>query len=189
MSGLFLTMSTSFCLVLFQRFLSSNGSMPTGLCLLIAGNIDKSIIPSLVTWTFLIAEGIPIVSIPLVNGLLIYEKIKWDKHVKEMSLNLKNASKSIIIRLIVASTLRMYCIDTEALVFMCNGGSSYSFTIHPIFTRIFFIGLDGLKGPLLVYINHINNEKQNASWLSGNPALSMQYILKSHLLDCFNRSN
>ncbi len=27
--------------------------------------------------------------------------------------------------------LRMYCIDTEALVFMFNGGSSYGFTIHP----------------------------------------------------------
>ncbi len=32
--------------------------------------------------------------------------------------------------------LRMYCIDTKALVFMFNGGSSYGFTIHPIFTRI-----------------------------------------------------
>ncbi len=32
--------------------------------------------------------------------------------------------------------LRMYCINTEASVFMFNGGSSYGFTIHPIFTRI-----------------------------------------------------
>ena len=29
-------------------------------------------------------------------------------------------------------SLRMYCIDTEALVFMFNGGSSYSFTIHQV---------------------------------------------------------
>ncbi len=43
----------------------------------------------------------------------------------------------------------MYCIDTEALVFMFNGGSPYGFTIHPIFTRI-----------------------------CGTPALSMQYIIK-----------
>ncbi len=28
--------------------------------------------------------------------------------------------------------LRMYCIDTEALVFMFNGGSPYGFTIPPI---------------------------------------------------------
>ncbi len=49
--------------------------------------------------------------------------------------------------------LRMYCIDTEALVFMFNGGSPYGFTIHPI------NGLDGLKVPLLVYTNHINNKK------------------------------
>ena len=50
--------------------------------------------------------------------------------------------------------LRMYCIDTEALVFMFSGGSSYGFTIHPIFTTIcmlylnyqVFNGLDGLKG-------------------------------------------
>ena len=32
--------------------------------------------------------------------------------------------------------LRMYYIDTEALVLMFNGGSSYSFIIHPISTRI-----------------------------------------------------
>ncbi len=50
--------------------------------------------------------------------------------------------------------LRMYCIDTEALVFMFNGGSSDGFTINPIFTRICIF-----KGPLLVYIYHINNEK------------------------------
>ena len=66
--------------------------------------------------------------------------------------------------LLVCKHLRMYCIDTEALVFMFNEGSSYGFTIHPIFTRIcmlyeVFNGLDGLKGPLLVYIIHINNEK------------------------------
>ena len=30
-------------------------------------------------------------------------------------------------------TLRMYCIDTEALVFMFKEGSPYGFTIHPIF--------------------------------------------------------
>ena len=29
----------------------------------------------------------------------------------------------------------MYCIDTEALVLMFNGGSYYGFTIHPIFRR------------------------------------------------------
>ncbi len=51
----------------------------------------------------------------------------------------------------------MYCIDTEALVFVFNGGSSYGFTNHPIFTRICM--LDGLMGPLLVYTNHINNTK------------------------------
>ncbi len=48
--------------------------------------------------------------------------------------------------------LRMYCIDTKALVFMFSGGSFHGFTIHN--------GLDGLKGPLLVYTNHINNEKR-----------------------------
>ena len=44
----------------------------------------------------------------------------------------------------------MYCIDTEALVFMFDGGSPYGFTTH---------GLDGLKVPLPVYTNHINNKK------------------------------
>ncbi len=65
--------------------------------------------------------------------------------------------------------LRMYCIDTEALVFMFNGGSLYGFTIHPILTQSCFSsfekqyqvfnGLDGLQVPLLVCTNHINNEK------------------------------
>ncbi len=32
--------------------------------------------------------------------------------------------------------LRMYCIDTEALVYMFNGGSCYSLTIHPKCTCI-----------------------------------------------------
>ncbi len=46
-----------------------------------------------------------------------------------------------------AAQLRMYCIDTKALVFMSNGGSLYGFTIHPIFTRISMLYL------------HINNKK------------------------------
>ncbi len=41
-------------------------------------------------------------------------------------------------------SLRMYCIDTEALVFMFNGGSSYGSTIHPIFTRICMLDLHAL---------------------------------------------
>ena len=32
----------------------------------------------------------------------------------------------------VPSELKMYCIDTEALVFIFNGGSCYCFTIHQI---------------------------------------------------------
>ncbi len=32
--------------------------------------------------------------------------------------------------------LRMYCIDPQALVFMFNGGSSCTFTIHSVVTRI-----------------------------------------------------
>ncbi len=32
--------------------------------------------------------------------------------------------------------LKMYCIDTKALVFIFNGGTPYGFTIRPIFTRI-----------------------------------------------------
>ncbi len=32
--------------------------------------------------------------------------------------------------------LRMYCIDTGAIAFMFNGGSSCGSTIHPIDTKI-----------------------------------------------------
>ncbi len=57
--------------------------------------------------------------------------------------------------------LRMYCIDTEALVFMCNGGSPYGFTIHPIFTRI-----------CMLYTNHINNKKHvHHAFLAPQPYL------------------
>ncbi len=59
----------------------------------------------------------------------------------------------------------MYCIDIEALVFIFNGGSSYGFIFHPIFT--------------------IYKWKAHASWLSGTPGLSMQYILN---LDLYLRS-
>ncbi len=44
----------------------------------------------------------------------------------------------------------MYCIDTEAIAFMFNGGSSCGSTIHPIDTKI---------GKVLVWTNHINYEK------------------------------
>ncbi len=81
----------------------------------------------------------------------------------------------------------MYCIDTEALVFMFNGGSPYGFTIHPIFTRIYM--LYGLKVPLLVYTNHINNEKHvhhgflapRASLCSTSLKASLLYLLLNSL--------
>ncbi len=50
----------------------------------------------------------------------------------------------------------MYCIDTEALVFMFNGGSSYGFAFYLI------------------------NKIAHASWFSGTPGLSMQYILNEN---------
>ena len=62
----------------------------------------------------------------------------------------------------VKDVLHRYCIDTEALVFMFNEGSSYGFTIHPIFIRIcmqYLSGLDGLSRPLLVHTNNINIER------------------------------
>ncbi len=122
-------MSASVCLVLLQKFLSSSGSMPTGLCLLI-GNVDKTIIPSLVTWIFLFSEGLPIVSIPLINGLLIYEKFKWDQHVKTMAHGMKNASKSLIIRLILASTSNLICwVASTVLLVLCMVWERYPFSV------------------------------------------------------------
>ena len=69
--------------------------------------------------------------------------------------------------------LRMYCIDTKALVFMFNRGSPYGFkfTIHPISTRI-----------CIPY----KQWKVCASWPSGTLALSMQYILKNDLCTAIN---
>ncbi len=48
----------------------------------------------------------------------------------------------------------MYCIDTEALVFMFNGGSSYGFTIHPIFTRICMLSKTHPVGPPAASCQH-----------------------------------
>ncbi len=42
-------------------------------------------------------------------------------------------------------TLRMYCIDTEALAFMFNGGSSYGFTV------LYYL-LSGTLGVSMQYI-------------------------------------
>ncbi len=50
----------------------------------------------------------------------------------------------------------MYCIDTEALAFIFNEGSSYGFTFHPIFTRICML----YSETCVVYTIHMNNEKQ-----------------------------
>ncbi len=56
--------------------------------------------------------------------------------------------------------LRMYCIGTEASVFMFNRGSCYGFTIHPMFT------------------NHINNEKHMYHGFLA-PRAYLQYILNA----------
>ena len=67
--------------------------------------------------------------------------------LKIYHVGLKICSMIMYIPRMAEGVLRMHCIDTEALVFMFNGCSSNGFTIHPI----------SLKGPLLVYTDHINN--------------------------------
>ena len=67
------------------------------------------------------------------------------------------------------SDLRMHCIDTEALVFMFNGGSPYNFTIHSIFTRLC----------IYFFFNLYKQWNVPASLLSGTLGVSMQYILNS----------
>ncbi len=57
--------------------------------------------------------------------------------------------------------LRMYCIYTEALVLMFNGGSSYGFTIYPIFTRICMLYPGGyLCSTSLMPTHHVNKAYQ-----------------------------
>ncbi len=63
------------------------------------------------------------------------------------------------------SILRMDCIDTGAIAFMFNGGSSCASTIHPIDTSFekrykVFDGLDGVKGPQRAFMTHMNHEMQ-----------------------------
>ncbi len=73
----------------------------------------------------------------------------------------------------------MYCIDTEALVFMFNGGSSYGFTIHPIFTRI-----------CRLYTNHLNNEKHmHHGFLAPQPHLCSTSFKRKVLLDLLTWKN
>ncbi len=160
--GLSFTVSTSLCLVLLQKYYSNNSSMPTGLCLLI-GNIDKSIIPSLVTWIFIFSQGIPIVSIPLINGLLIYEKIRWDKQVKEMvETSSKNNSKSIIIRLVLVSTSNLVCwIASTILLFLTIIWERYPFSVL-VWTTIIVMPLNTLVNPFLfVFSTKLTNVCKN----------------------------
>ncbi len=147
--GFLFTLFSSLCLVLLQKFFSENGSMPTGLCLLI-GNIDKSIISLLVTWIFIFSEGVPIVSIPLFNGMLIYEKTKWDKQVKGIGKNSrKNASKSIIIRLLLASTSNLVCwIASTVLLILTLVWDRYPFSVL-VLTTIIAMPLNTLINPFL----------------------------------------
>ena len=66
----------------------------------------------------------------------------------------------------------MYCIDIGAMAFMFNGGSSCGSTIHPIDTKIGVVylcyrllnGLNGIKGSILVWTNHINYGKCIEHW-------------------------
>ena len=61
----------------------------------------------------------------------------------------------------------MYCIDTEALVFMFNGGSSYGFTI-------------------LVYNNYINNEKyMRHGFLAPQAYLCSTSLSKNNIVACW----
>ncbi len=147
--GLLFTVFTSLSLVVMQKFYSINSSMPTGLCLLI-GNIDKSIIPSLVTWIFIFSQGIPIVPIPLINGLLIYEKIKWDRHVEEMmESSRKNASNPIVIRLVLASNSNLVCwIASTILLFLTIIWERYPFSVL-VWATIIAMPLNTLINPFI----------------------------------------
>ena len=65
--------------------------------------------------------------------------------------------------------LRMYCMDTGAIVFMFDGGSSYGPATHPIDTKIgrlyrLLNGLNGIKGSIPLWTNHINYEKCIEHW-------------------------
>ncbi len=65
----------------------------------------------------------------------------------------------------------MYCIDTGAIAFMFNRGSSWAISEKNVkfefigdrmgkkhFIFIIFDGLDGVKGPLLACMTHMNHE-------------------------------
>ncbi len=69
---------------------------------------------------------------------MIYMKLKWYKKYDSVYPLCITEKAEYVDNILdtVELLLRMYCIDTEALVFVFNGGSSYSFTIHPIFIRI-----------------------------------------------------
>ncbi len=68
------------------------------------------------------------------NALQLMVPICWGHLLVDLWAPKINLTKANIINsdfFLKNFLLRKYCIDTEALVFMFNGGSSYGFTIHP----------------------------------------------------------
>ncbi len=147
--GFIVATCMSTCLVVLYKFLSPDGIMPTGLCLLI-GNIDQTIIPILVTWLDILSQGIPIVTMPILYSLLIYEKWQSDKRRKALiGSRQRDSSHGMIVRLILASFSNLVCwIASTVLLVLTFFWPEYPYPVL-VWTTIIVLPLNSLINPFV----------------------------------------
>ncbi len=148
-----ITVGLAVSFVSLYRIFSVDKLMPTGLCLLI-GNIDVSAIPTLVTWLNIYSQGVPIITIPLLNCLLIYEKNKFDKKSKDLIASGKRKSlHGIVFRLVVASISNLLCwVASTFLLLLTVILPNYPYEIL-VLTVIIAFPLNSLINPFVLILS------------------------------------
>ncbi len=149
--GFTVIVALSVCLVGIYRHLSKDNLMPTGLCLLV-GYIDTSLIPTLVTWLGIFSQGIPIITIPVINIFLIIEKQKSDKRVM-MAFGKKRTSHGMVKRLALASLSNLLCwIASTILLLLTVSWPKYPYPVL-VWTIIIALPLNTLINPFILVLS------------------------------------
>ncbi len=148
--GFAIIVPMSLGLIVLYWFLSKDGLMPTGLCLLV-GNIDKSLIPTILTWLNILCQGVPIITIPIINGLLIVEKTKADKGAMAIiALGQQRAMHGMTARFFIASSTNLLgWIASTTLLLQTLFWHEYPYHVL-VLTVIIALPLNSLLNPFVL---------------------------------------
>ncbi len=155
----------STCLVAFRKLLSTDGLMPTGLCNLL-GNVDKSIVPQLTTWTIMISKFVPVILIPVINILLIYEMDKATKQIEKISEKHKSRQDQKLVHLLLASVCNVFCwVASACLLSLTLTWHKYPYQFL-VLTSTTVFPIHTLTNPSVLILtqrlgNHLQSTKNN----------------------------